>query len=155
MKIEEARQYLVVDTSDLTKECTYYADIYDKIGKSYFEAVSVRDAKKQDMEEIWSGLFTSLKEEINKSDKATEALVEIHKDYKIAVRDYLNAKLEADYWYSVKESFDKKAHFIKELGEFFIAGVLNKMEVKAPTSVIAEVDYDERRKQLRSKNKKN
>lgn len=107
--------------------------------------------KKQLMEEVWSGLFTNLKEELNKSDKATEALVEIHKDYKNSVKNYLEAKLEADYWFSVKESFDKKAHFVKELGEFFIAGILNKMEVKAPTSVIAEADYEERRKKIRSK----
>lgn len=152
MTLDEARKYLLVDTSDLTRECTIYADIYDKIGKNYFEAVSVRDAKKQLMEEVWSGLFTNLKEELNKSDKATEALVEIHKDYKNSVKNYLEAKLEADYWFSVKESFDKKAHFVKELGEFFIAGILNKMEVKAPTSAIAEADYEERRRKIRSKN---
>ena len=56
MTLDEARKYLLVDTSDLTRECTIYADIYDKIGKNYFEAVSVRDAKKQLMEEVWSGL---------------------------------------------------------------------------------------------------
>ena len=151
MTLDEARKYLLVDTSYLTRECTIYADIYDKIGKNYFEAVSIRDAKKQLMEEVWSSLFTNLKEELNKSDKATEALVEIHKDYKNSVKNYLEAKLEADYWFSVKESFDKKAHFVKELGEFFIAGILNKMEVKAPTSVIAEADYEERRKKIRSK----
>jgi len=133
LTLEEAKTLLVIDKFSLDSICEQHPELYNKVAESHIMALSIRDSKKDDMDRIWAERAQYYR--THATEKVTEAkvqeLVIVDKLYVKAQEDYAEAKLEADLWGVMRDSFSQRASMIKSLSELYTSGYFNLISVQS------------------------
>lgn len=120
--IQEAKSLLKIDKNDLDEECIKHSDIYLEVGQMCAEAISRRDEKKELKEEAWAKEFIGIKSNTKVSDQQAKSMADYSDNYKEALREFLDAKKEAEEWIVIKEAWTARAAMLKYLCELYISG---------------------------------
>lgn len=134
MEIEEFKELLVIDKNALDEECQKQASMFFKVSEQYANAVSDRDYYKDQAKELIAELSLQYKMPTSDSkppsDKVVENKVISDPVYKEATQNALEAKIKAERWGNLKESFIQKAQMIKHLCELYVNNYYSEISVK-------------------------
>lgn len=125
-KLQEYRQYLSIDRTDLDACLMEQPETYEHVAQEVVRANASRDQLKLELEELQAQLDQDLRAEAAKSDeRITEAALQnkLRSLPKIqaAQRAYLAARETAEQWAALKEAFQQRSYMLKELVALFIA----------------------------------
>lgn len=148
LTIEEAKDYLHIDRNKLDDEIEKQNEIYLMVAENHIEAINKRDKFKHNVDVIWSELFVDVKSDGKPSDTLAKSLVESNTKYIESYHDYLEAKLEADKWYAMRDAWEKRASMLKELCGLYISGYFGNFEMKG--GKVSEVSYEEAKRRMRN-----
>jgi len=153
LTLEEAQRLLVIDRNNLDVECSQYSEILFKIGTACAVAISERDESKLALEQTYASSAQQIRTNAERnSTKLTEAkveeLVKMDEDYMNANAEFLEKKLAADLWYSMKDAFSGKGKMLVEVCNLFLAGYFSEKTVKSDASVEA-VGYKQARGKIK------
>lgn len=134
--LDEFRNYLEIDKDGLDEAIERQAALYFKVAEHGAYAQSRRDQAKADMDSMFATACDKARTRAAKSDtKITEAMVkesaETSELYKQAVRDYLEAKTDAELLQALERSFDQRGKMLRELAQLFISGYFQVSGVSA------------------------
>lgn len=140
LTLEEAQRLLLIDRDNLDTECSRYAEILFKIGTACAVAVSERDEAKLAVDQAYANSAQQIRITAERnSQKLTEAkveeLVKTSEEYIDANTDYLEKKLKADLWYSMKDAFASRGKMLVEVCNLFLSGYFGEKVVRGDVSV--------------------
>lgn len=120
ISLEEAKDLLLINRQDLDIEVQRQAQTYWQVAEQCAEAISIRDSLKEEKDKVWAEQFIVNKVEAKLdgkgvSDKVAETYTDASKIYSKANKEYLDAKLDADKWIGMKESWQQRAVMLREL----------------------------------------
>ncbi len=131
--LEEAKELLLIDKFSLDTVCEQHPELYNKVAEAHIMTLSIRDAKKDEMERIWAERAQHYR--THATEKVTEAkvqeLVLIDPLYTKAQEEFGDAKLEADLWGVMRDSFSQRASMIKSLSDLYTSGYFNLVSVQS------------------------
>jgi len=150
MNLEEAKKSLIIDKFKLDVECQSQPDTFWKISEECSNAISIRDALKEEKDVVWAYEFIKQKQSGEKvTDSMAKSLADTTKEYITAISEYLKAKEEADKWIAMKEAWQSRATMIRELCGLYVSGYFNEMSVKLDKTKLSTTEYENLRKKLR------
>ena len=155
--LDEARELLMIDKHSLDIECQTQADIFFNVSENAVLVVSKRDAAKEFMSQEDARVANSIRIHAEKAgEKLTEAklqqMITTHPDHIQVTSDYMKAKLEADNWNILKESFLMKASMLKELCALYINKYYSDIEIKGDKNT-SRIEVESVRQKLSEKRK--
>lgn len=153
LTLEEAQELLLIDRNNLDTECSRYSDVLYKIGTAAAIAVSERDEAKLSLDQAYANKAQQIRTQAERdSVKLTEAkieeMVKTSEDYIDANTEFLEKKLQADLWYSMKDAFSGKGKMLVEVCNLFLAGYFGEKVIRGDKSV-EEVSYKETRAKMK------
>lgn len=157
--LQDLQSGLTIDRDDLDSELAVQADMYYRVAEACALAASRRDEAKSTMEDELSRAASRARSAAAANDeRATEAYVkeQAAKDKKFtdARNAYLRAKLEADLWSSMRDSYDAKGKMLREMAQLFIAGYFQATAVGGRRArQVGEITNEQNRAELRRASK--
>lgn len=144
MKLEEFHERLAFDRDRLDDELIEQAQLYYSAAEQCAHAVSRRDEANSIKEVEYAKACEAARLVIEEGgDKVTEGkvkeLASQDEDYREAVADLSNKKLEADLWAAMKESFVQRGWALREMCEMVKAEVFSVSSVR--TGAAGEMGY--------------
>ena len=115
MKYDECRQFLRIDRNDLDSCLQQQPEAYHHAAEAYILAVAQRDETKLILEELTAELDQGVRATASAAgEKLTESAIQARltglPKIQTLTRKLLDAKLEADRWAALKESFQQRSH---------------------------------------------
>lgn len=121
--LEEYRSRLPIDTSKLEEELIDQPVIFDSVADQYAIAISERDAAEAEMKRVYAAVYIDVKRSFEKiSDARTDVETLVRVEYIDAQKKFYEAKLAANQWAGLKESFSDRASMLKSLVELLKTG---------------------------------
>lgn len=135
MELEEARKLLLISKNNLDEACQTQADIFYEVAEEVAFANSHRDYMKEQLVKRDAELAVDIRKKSEQSgEKLTETklqqMLQTHPEHLKTFDEWLEAKLNAERWSALKDSFLQRASMIKELCALFISGYYADIEVK-------------------------
>ena len=120
MNYDECRQFLRIDRNDLDNCLQQQPEAYHHAAEAYILAVAQRDETKLILEELTAELETGVRKTASATgEKLTESAIQARltglPKIQTLTRKLLDAKLEADRWAALKESFQQRSHALRDL----------------------------------------
>lgn len=145
---EQFVESLAFDKHNLDAAILHHSELYFAVSEAYAQAASLRDEAKKLMEESYARNSLRIREQASEEGKKlTEDLVKqltlLDDDYKEDTTKYLKAKLDADLWGALKESYSSRGYMIKEIAELWKASYFATEAVKGPA--VEELEYEANR----------
>lgn len=146
-KLEDFEGCLEIDETNLDQELMRQPATMQEISLCYAEAVSIRDAGKQELERTYAEVSLQVREDFADSGrKVTEDLVLqttlASDEYVAAQKDYLDAKLECDQWSGLKEAFIQRSFMLRDLVQLYIAGYFTDSAIKGGEAAAGDAKYE-------------
>lgn len=150
--IEQYKKFLVIDKRNLDGEVQKQAERYWDVAERCAEAISLRDSLKEEKDKVWSEQFIKNKVESKLdgkaiSDKVAETYADSSPEFSKATKDFLDAKLDAELWIGMKESWQQRAVMLRELCGLNISMGYGEMVVR--NKPLSDTLYEETRKKMR------
>ena len=141
--LDEARKALQINKDELDEVVLHHAGLYDEVAESHVRAVSNRDYLKDGLGKVHAEAANDIRAEaLEKGDKITKDAVEaatiLDKEYIDASKEYGKAKLAADLWGVMKDSFLQRSSMIKRLCDLHKEGYYTSRTVEG----VAEAGKD-------------
>jgi len=135
MTLDEAKNALLINKNQLDTECINYAMILNQVGVEAAMAISERDEAKINMDKKYVEIAKTKREHAERTgEKITEAkldqMVQNDIHYQEKQNIFLAAKLNADLWYAMKDSFSQRGKMIVELCSLYLSGYFGEVVVK-------------------------
>jgi hypothetical protein len=148
---------LMFSPYELDKAVLQHSQLYQKVQENYAISCSVRDEKKKFLEETYAKVSLGIRDQANsEGKKLTEDLVKqltlLDLEYQVVTTAWLNAKLDADLWGALKESYSSRGYMIKESANLWIAGYFTTTSISNAPSV-SEVQTQQVRSAMALKRK--
>lgn len=125
--IGELEEGLRIDKDDLDKEVEQHPTLLYNVGLELEMAISQRDAAKQNIKEVESRVYLSLRkwEEDSEGKKVSEAqmshLVTSHKDVLAANEDYEELAAKVGKLRALKEAYQARSAAMRDLVQLYLA----------------------------------
>ena len=151
--LDEARKALQINKDELDEVVLHHAGLYDEVAESHVRAVSNRDYLKDEMGKAHAEVANDIRAEASeKGEKITKDAVEaatiLDKEYIAASEEYGQAKLEADLWGVMKDSFLQRSSMIKRLCDLHKEGYYTTRTVEGVAEAGKELTHEGDRKAL-------
>lgn len=120
--LAELSENIKIDQDDMDGEIISQPNDFYHASTGYAMAVSLRDKAKNDLEIAEAELYKMFRDEVSaRGDRATEKLLEAMINSNEVRQEqfdkYLEAKLLADKWLALRDSFTQKGYALRELAE--------------------------------------
>ena len=149
MDYNTLRNHLLIVKTRLDEELEVQPQYLWIAGEGYAQAVSIRDALKEDIARVDSQIADELRSSEDKiSEQRILSQIPLDKRHQIAVSKYNKSKLDCDKWYSLQESFRNRGVMLKSLVDLYIAGYYSKNSQTASETASKMLDYSENRAAL-------
>jgi hypothetical protein len=139
--LAELSEKIKIDQDNLDVELVTQTNDYYHASRGHALAVSLRDQAKNNLDVAEAELYLMFRREAGDRVKLTEAQLdatvksnEIRQEY---FTKYLETKLLADKWLSLRDSFIQKGHALRELAELY---KLNYFGERATSASLNEVE---------------
>jgi len=155
-KIEEMKQYLLINKNSLDEECQEQPLLFYKIAEEVVSAISKRDACKELLQETDAVLAKKYRDEADTNNvKITEAkilqAVQIDETHKKVFLNYSNKKQKVDELEALKNAFLQRATMLKTLCDLYVAGYFSTDSVKIKVASKGNFDYENRKRDISKK----
>jgi predicted AAA+ superfamily ATPase len=128
--IDDLRKLLKINKNKLHEECSRFPSIIELVYNKTVEAISVRDALKEEKDKVYAELFLEKKKSMDKvTETLADSLVRVDPRYVEISNSYLEAKKKADEYIALKDSFFQKGQMLKILADLFVSGYWTEIEV--------------------------
>lgn len=145
---DEFKKQLEIDKLSLDDEIINQPQLFCEVSEKYAEAISIRDALKEELAVIDASVDSELRKN---SEKITEPRIKsrilLDKRHTVAFAKYLNAKLEADMLGVLKDSYEQRSDALKRLANLYVANYYDNSSIQATSSQDKAV-YSQRRRIL-------
>lgn len=110
-----------IDQHDLDNEFVSQTNDFYHASTGHALAISLRDQAKNDLEVAEAEIYLMFRSEAKEkpTEAQLDAMVKSHEVRSQYFDRYLTAKLLADRWSSLKDSFIQKGHALRELAELY------------------------------------
>jgi hypothetical protein len=154
--IEELRQYLKIDKHRLDEELEEQPMLLFQISEAYVQAGAERDMLKEQLATIDAKADAKARTKLDRiSEKVTEAMVknavQTSTEHETASAAYLKAKEQADLLFALKEAFQSRGYFLRDLASLYAANYYEQGSAK-PTNNTNRATYSmgrQKRERLR------
>jgi len=118
----ELEERIAIDRDALDEEIVSFTSFFFHVGQGYAQAVAMRDAAKEDVSVYEANLSREVRAAaVNSGDKLTEAAITARvtaDDGRVELYErYIQAKLTAERWNVLRDSWQQKGHMLRELVE--------------------------------------
>ncbi len=144
------RERLQIDRNALDDELAVQVQLFWEVSEKHVQEMGKRDSLKAEVGRFHSQL--SLNERLVLTEagmKVTEAAIEslvLSNEGMIKVgNSYLAAKVEADVWAAMKESYTQRSYALKDMVALYIAGYFGDVTPKRAGDLIDGRKHEERR----------
>jgi hypothetical protein len=120
--MKELREKIKFDRDALDDAIEEQSGLFLEAADAHALAISDRDLAKSEMEQEFARACDRARNGEKKTEAAIKEAAQMDKKYKAAEKRYLDAKLNADYSVSLRESFDMRGKMLREMAQLFIAG---------------------------------
>ena len=148
--LEEAESLITINRTNLEVELEQQPDIYMRVADVSVEKISIRDFLKEEKDRVWAEQFLKAKLNYSEgkppSDKVAETIADASSEFKEVTKKFLEAKKEAEIWWSKRESFQSRTDCLKELSRIKSSGLYSQTEVRGK---MAEDKYEMIKKEMR------
>jgi hypothetical protein len=149
----EAREALRLSKHHIDDACEQQSYIFWQITQNYTEAVSERDALKENIALVDATLDKDIRAEAKKDGaKITEAQISseitLHEKHRQIYNDYLDKCKEVSEWGALKEAFIQRANMIRILSDLYVS---NYYTVDCTSRNTEQSKTDSIRRQMRNK----
>ncbi len=124
---------LAIDEQQLDRALSQQAQLYYEVTRETALACSRRDDLKAQLSAVYATLDAGIR--AASSDKITEGkvknTVEIDATYQAAQASYLEAKLEAELWSGLRESWHQRSYMLREMATLVVSGYVMSHAVEA------------------------
>mgnify|MGYP001350193815 CR=1 FL=1 len=136
LSLEEARELLKIDKTNLDIQCATHSEIFQDISESRLIAMDIEDTLKTELEEVKARLATEIRVKAAESnEKITEASlmqqVIQKKEYKRKLAELAKAHTEANKWSIMRESFLQRGKMLREVVQLFSDGYFTDISVRS------------------------
>lgn len=150
---KELKAKLAIDEHKLEIANRDNPGLVEAVGVEYVYAISERDLAKQVLDELEAGIDSDLRKEASLlTEKVTEKQIEsskkIHPKVIEATRNYLDLKLSAALWSTLKDSFDARTRAISNLIELCKLNYYSNIEKRGPDEALKTVQADKVKRHL-------
>ena len=150
-KKHDLSERIKIDQNALNDELVEQPALFMAASNAYVMAISERDEAKADVDvaraEAYFDIRRSSKEKV--TEATISAQIELDKNYRVACKNYLEAKQAASEAETLKESFAQKGYVLKELAALYIAGYFGTSSVSGPESrEVQRRGYEEKRSEI-------
>jgi hypothetical protein len=132
--LNELREKLQIDRGTLDEDMLQQPFLYMQVAEALVEAMSIRDAKKEELARVDAELAEEYRQNAPKDERPSDKKVtdRVLRDPRhiAAFSDYAKAVKEAQLIAALKEAFDQRGKMLRELGNLFVAGYFDKVIVK-------------------------
>ena len=134
MKIEDLKNYLVIDKGSLDDEVSKQAMLFFQVSEAYVDAAAEQDACKEELTSIDAELDGECRTILaNNEDKVTEAMVknaiQVHTRHKDAFDTYITAKTKADMLQALKEAFAQRGYMLRDLAQLIMTSYYDQTSI--------------------------
>lgn len=155
-EIDELRNYLKIDKHKLDEELEEQPMLLFQISEAYVQAAAERDMLKEALATTDAKLDKKAREYLDKrEEKVTEAMVKnfvlTDKEHEKATQAYFDAKNQADLLFALKEAFQSRGYFLRDLATLYTANYYEQGVAK-PTNATNRATYSmgrQKRERLR------
>lgn len=160
LTLERARELLFINKYELDEECIKQPSIFSHIADKCSNTSSISDCAKESLARVDAEVSKKLRLEADtKGTKISEAklqeLILLDDNHKVAFQNYADAKLNADRWYVLKESWVQRSFMLKDLCGLFYAQYFIKETVNVNPEAVEKENSEVRKKlaEYRNRNK--
>jgi len=144
--LEETEKLIVINRANLETELEFQPELYMAIADVSARKMSIRDMLKEVKDRVWAEEFLKAKSSSDAngktpSDKVSETIADASVEYQKATQAYLEAKKDADEWWSKREAFQARTECLKELSRIRGSGLYSSPDVN--------VKYEDIKKRMR------
>lgn len=149
--LEEVENLIRINRTNLEVELEQQPDIYMRVADMSVEKISVRDFLKEEKDRVWAEQFLKAKLNYSEgkppSDKVAETMADASSEFVEVTRKFLEAKKEAEVWWSKRESFQARTDCLKELSRIKSSGLYSQTEVRG--KMASEEEYKKIKSKMR------
>lgn len=150
---KELKAKLAIDEYKLEIANRDNPSLVEAVGVEYAYAISERDLAKQLLDEMEARIDSDLRKEASLlTEKVTEKQIEsnkkIHPKVVEATRNYLDLKLSAALWATLKDSFDARTKAISNLIELYKLNYYSIIEKRGPDESLKTVQADKAKRHM-------
>ena|ERR1700693_6140375 len=132
--LQEAKELLLIDKFNLDDEAVLQSQMFSDIGEQSAEANSRLDWAKENLSRVDAEVAKKLRinadtEGSKLSEAKLQELVKLDETHKDAFKEYADAKMMAEKWESMKQSFTQRNYMLKELCGLFYAQYFTKESI--------------------------
>lgn len=129
---------LKIDKDDLDTELIEQAPLYQEVSEAHADAISTRDAAKEDHAKVAARVAYELrKAKAASGDKCNETMVSdettLDPRFQESVEKVARAIREAAVLGALKDSFDQRGKMLRELASLYLGGYWQRNHVKGGT----------------------
>lgn len=147
--LEQFRKYLQIDKNALDTAVMQQPTLLDEVSEAYEEAVSERDALKEELAIIDAQLDCEIRAKNNKAtESAIKALVLLHPSHREGFTQWIEAKEYAGKLGALRDAFKDRSYMLRELGNLYVSNYFQQTSVK-PTQATDEMVFARRRERLK------
>jgi hypothetical protein len=151
VEIDELKGYLKIDKNRLDEELEEQPMLLFKISEAYVQAAAERDMLKEALATTDAKLDRKARESLERSEeKVTEAMVknwvQTDKEHATATRAYLDAKQQAELLVALRDAFQSRGYFLRDLATLYTANYYEQGSAK-PTNTGNRATYSMKRAQ--------
>lgn len=155
--LEDAKESLQINRNRLDSMCSEHPQSFFNVSEALAKAIDLRDTLKDELGKVSARLSKDIRQEfVLNGEKITEVRLEqevlLRREYTSSFEDYMEAKLNADYWQGMRDSFMQRGRMLQEVCQLHLAGYFSEIAVKTPE--IEKVSYDGARKRINMERQK-
>ena len=133
-RLKELKATLKIDVNSLENELIYYSEIFFDIAQNFAIAKSVRDAAKNDLDELYANLAQAFRSNAaTLGEKLTESKLEemvlIDSAHIAAATYHLDASNVCEQWQALRDAFHSRGYMLRDLVSMHTVGYNNSSGV--------------------------
>jgi len=154
---DEMAERLKINRDALDQELIEQPQLFWQVSERYLWAVSIRDARKEELEQTRARISLDIRSVSAKAgEKTTEAgiLALVQTDSRaLEVKEaYTKAVEEAARWAALKEAFSQRAYILRDLASLYVAGYFGEISVRSGGASDARtLLYEQRKREMAAK----
>jgi hypothetical protein len=149
-KLGEFKASLLIDKNDLDNELEVQPQMYYMASEELAQAVSSRDAAKEDLARVDARLYDEIAKRDEKlSDSKIRAQVSLHRDHVEAFEDYNAARSLADRWAGMVESWRQRGSMLRQLAELYVTNYYTTGSTTHTSRQASDIEAEKGRGALR------